>query len=182
MFLKKHKKLHRNGSIRLTNYDYSRNGYYFVTICAKYRSNVFGEIIDGEMKYNEIGKMANKFWQEIPEHFSFVILDEWVIMPDHVHGIIVINKQIVNADVVGAQNIARLQNVQPLNHRNIFGPQSNNLASIIRGYKIAVTKHANVNNIPFKWQPLYYEHIIRDDRALNNIRRYIRNNPRMWHN
>ena len=130
------------------------------------------------MQYNNLGYVAAKYWSEIPDHFSFVTSDEFIVMPDHVHGIICINKPYLD---VGAQNFARLQK-QPMPYENMFGPQSKNLGSIIRGYKIAVTKYANENNIPFGWQPRYYDRIIRNERELNNIRRYIRNNPIMWHN
>lgn len=175
------KKLHRNGSIRLSNYDYGRSGFYFVTICTKPRLDDFGKIIDNEMEYTDLGNMATEFWKQIPKHFPFVILDEFVVMPDHVHGIIIIDKLIDNDRHVGAHNYARLQK-RPTVHKNKFGPQSQNLGSIIRAFKIAVQTYANQHNIPFAWQSRYYDRIIRNERELNNIRRYISNNPKMWHN
>jgi len=192
MFLKKFR-LHRNGSIRLRYYNYAQNGYYFVTICSKYRINIFGEIVRGKMKYNDLGLVSKKYWQQIPKHFPFVKLDEFVIMPDHVHGIIVIDKQNMNTDVldtchdysyeyndarfVGARHGVRLQ------QRNRFGKINNgSLSVIINQYKGAITKWAHKNNIPFSWQPRYYEHVIQNEQALNNVRAYIGNNPRMWHN
>ena len=127
---------YRIPSSRLQNYDYSQNGYYFITICTKDREHYFGQITDGKIQPSEIGKMAQKFWLEIPNHFPFVILDEFIVMPNHVHGILVIEKN--NNDVrVETQNLASLQ-IPP---QNKFGPQSKNLASIIRGYKIGVKKY-----------------------------------------
>ena len=172
--------MHRNGSTRLRHYDYGRNGFYFVTICTKPRSDDFGKIINGEMKYTDLGYAAIKCWQKITKHFPFVMLDEFVIMSDHVHGIIIINK--INDVRVGAHNYARLRVREPSFSGNKFGPQSQNLGSIIRSYKIAVKQYANQHNVPFAWQPRYYDRIIRNERELNNVRRYIRNNPWMWHN
>jgi len=172
-------KLHRNGSIRLSDYDYSRNGFYFVTICVKPREHYFGNIIQSEMTYTNFGKIAKQFWEKIPKHFPFVMLDEFIVMPDHVHGIIVIDKPNVDArydGFVGACHGMRLRG-------NIFSkPKRGSLWTIINHFKGSVTRWANQNNIPFAWQPRYYERIIRNERELNNVRRYIRNNPRMWHN
>lgn len=81
---------YRTDTIRLKNYDYSSNGYYFITICTKNRVHYFGKIIDQKMELSEIGKIAHKCWLEIPNHFPFVVLDESIIMPDHIHGIVVI--------------------------------------------------------------------------------------------
>lgn len=85
---------YRVSSTRLQTHDYSSNGYYFLTICTKNRENYFGEIVNNKMQLSKIGKTAKKFWREIPKHFPFVKLDEFVVMPNHVHGIIIINKTI----------------------------------------------------------------------------------------
>ena len=87
---------HRH-SIRLKNYDYSQAGLYFVTVCTEYRLHLFGKIIDFEMKLNDAGKIAKKCWLEIPGHYPNVILHEYVIMPNHIHGIIEITKSVVGA-------------------------------------------------------------------------------------
>jgi REP element-mobilizing transposase RayT len=174
---------YRIQSTRLQNWNYGWNAAYFVTICTQNRACYFGEIAETQnlaspqdkasafvMQLSEIGVMAEKFWSEIPEHFPFVILDEFVVMPDHVHGIIMINK------TVETQNVASLS----IENQNKFGPQSKNLASIIRGFKIGVTKYARNNNIDFAWQPRYHDHIIRDERSFKNIRNYIFENPLKW--
>ena len=120
------------------------------------------------MQLLDIGKIALKYWQQIPKHFPFVLLDEYIIMPNHIHGILVIDKP------VETQNFASLRN------GNKFGPQSRNLASIIRGSKIGVKKWAITHNFDFFWQPRYYDHIIRNEESLNRIRQYIRQNPLKW--
>ncbi len=136
--------------------------------------------------------MAYQYWQEIPNHFPFVRLDEFVIMPNHIHGIIIIyksedeiNKQNIDNITIGdakfvveTQNLASLQ--MPSSPCAKFGPQSKKITSIIRGFKIGVTKYTVKNNISFKWQPRFYDHIIRDERDLNRIRKYIKNNPGKW--
>jgi|CXWL01.1.fsa_nt_gi REP element-mobilizing transposase RayT len=162
----KFKSKYRVDSARLKDWDYSSDGSYFVTICTKNREHFFGEIEHGEMRLSEIGKSAQQCWNKIPQHFPFVILDEFVVMPNHVHGILLIEKP----NPVPQKPI----------HGNTFGPQSKNLASIIRGYKIGVTKFANQKQISFGWQPRYHDRVIRNESELNRIRKYIANNPYAW--
>jgi putative transposase len=95
----KYQNKYRIQSARLPSWDYSSNAVYFITICTNNREYFFGEIIDGKMQLSEPGKIANRFWLEIPDHFPFVILDEFVVMPNHIHGIIVINKPVDNNNV-----------------------------------------------------------------------------------
>jgi len=183
----KFKNKYRIKSTRLQNWDYSNNGYYFVTICTKNKNKYFGEIKNKEMILNDIGKIAKKCWLEIPKHFDFVVLDEFVIMPNHIHGIIIINKNDISSLLPETQNITSFtetQNIASLrrwpNKQNKFGAQSKNIASIIRGFKIGVTKYANQNNITFRWQPRFYDRIIRTEIELSNIREYIAFNPGKW--
>ncbi len=175
----KYKNKYRMESTRLPNWDYGSNAAYFVTICTKNRIHYFGEISNRGMKLSEIGKMAVKYWDEIPQHFPFVKLGAFVVMPDHVHGIVIIdkpdNKNNKNNVNVGAQNFASLR----LN-KNKFGPQSKNLASIIRGYKIGVTKNARKIKPGFAWQSRYHEHIIRNEISYSKIENYIITNPLKW--
>jgi putative transposase len=163
----------RIDSTRLKHWDYSSSAYYFVTICTKGHMCFFGEVVEGEMKLTSLGVVALKSWQEIPNHFPYVKLDAFVVMPNHIHGIIIIEN---DDEVVETQNLASLQEFQP----NKFGPQSKNMASIIRGYKIGVKKWATINNIPFAWQERFYDHIIRNEKNLEDIRSYIVNNPLNW--
>jgi REP element-mobilizing transposase RayT len=115
------------------------------------------------MDLTNIGKIAREFWQQIPQHYSWVEIDEFVVMPNHIHGILLFKKENPNA-----------------NKPNTFGKQSGNLAAIIRGYKASVKRYANLNNIDFWWQNGYHDHIIRNEAALQKIREYIRNNPANW--
>ena len=116
-----------------------------------------------------IGIIANEYWQKIPEHFPFVILDEFVVMPDHVHGILIISKE--------THDDASLQGT---GYVNTFGPQSGNISSVIRGYKAGVKSFATTNKIEFGWQPRFYDRIIRDADEMKRIRKYIIENPGNW--
>jgi len=173
---------HNRRSIRLKNYDYSKSGAYFITICTKNRQCLFGEIVNGEMILNDGGKIVEKCWIDIPEHFPNAILDEFIIMPNHIHGIIILNEldfDNVGANMVvdvGANNHSPPQNDRPHGTTRTIG-------SIIRGFKIGVTKWFRQNsNIHTVWQRNYYDHIIRNEIELIKIRKYIINNPRNWTN
>jgi|SRR6185437_13908674 putative transposase len=110
-----------------------------------------------------IAEIAHNYWLDIPNHFPFVELDEFVVMPNHLHGILFINKP-------------DKTDWQP----NKFGSQSQNLASIIRNYKGSVKTYATTNNIEFAWQPRYYDRVIRNEKEYANVREYIFNNPDNW--
>ena len=170
---------YRISSSRLQNWDYSWNAPYFVTICTQNREHFFGEVVDGEMQLSGIGKIANTYWHEIPQHFPFVNLDAFVVMPNHVHGIVIIDKN--DNGGVETQNFASLPRPQRADQpKNKFGPQSQNLASIIRGFKTGVKKYATMNKINFTWQSRFHDHIIRNEKSYNTIAKYIRNNPIKW--
>ena len=163
----KYKNKYRIPTNRMQGYDYGSNGCYYVTICTKNKEHYFGEIVVETDNYpslraTEIGKIAEKFWLDIPNHFPFVILDQFVIMPNHIHGILIFNKDSTSW--------------QP----NKFGSQSQNLGSVIRGFKSSLKRYANENNIDFAWQERFHDNIIRDNNSLDNIRKYIINNPQNW--
>lgn len=125
----KFKNKYRIESTRLQSWDYSSATLYFITICTENRIHYFGEISDEKMEFSEIGKLVEKCWLEIPQHFPFLKLHNHVIMPNHVYGII---------EMAETQNVASLQiSSKP---KNQFEPQSKNLASIVLGFKIGVTK------------------------------------------
>ena len=164
-------------SIRLRGYDYSQAGVYFVTICTHNRRSeksfapyLFGEIVDGEMVLNDVGRLVAKCWRDIPAHFPHVELDEFIVMPNHVHGILLI------ANCRGTACRA------PTGER--FGkPIGGSLPTIVRSFKSAATKRINErrNEPGMKfWQRNYYEHIIRNEGELSDIREYIVNNPLKW--
>jgi REP element-mobilizing transposase RayT len=171
---------HNRRSIRLKNYDYSKSGAYFITICTKNRQCLFGEIVNGEMILNDGGKIVEKCWIDIPEHFPNAILDEFIIMPNHIHGIIILNE--LDFDNVGANMVldAGANNYSPPQNDRPHGT-TRTIGSIIRGFKIGVTKWFRQNsNIKTVWQRNYYDHIIRNEIELIKIRKYIINNPKNW--
>ena len=169
---------YRIKSTRLPNWDYSWDGFYYATICTKYWIEWFGKINDENMFLSPFGAIVESCWRMIPEHFPFVTLDEYVIMPNHVHGVIRILKSQNDSAMVETQDFASLHPAKPLNK---FGPQSRNLASIIRGFKIGVTKWARNNGCAdFQWQQRFYDHVVRDQNDLERIRHYIQTNPERW--
>jgi putative transposase len=159
------KNKYRTKSSRLTTWDYKSNGRYFVTICLAERVPYFGQIEDSSLVETAIGEYAKKCWQEIPGHYPFVVLDAFVLMPDHLHGVLDICKE------------DRTQW-----KTNKFEPQYQNLANVVRGFKMAVTSFAKANHIDFCWQPRYYDRIIWNNRDLESVRNYIRDNPENWKN
>lgn len=164
---------HHRHSIRLKDYDYSQAGAYFVTICAWNRECAFGEIIDGEMQLNEWGEVVALCWDEIPIHFPNVELDAFVIMPNHVHGIIII------PDSVEARHASPLQQKTEIPR----GIKRKSLGAIVGSFKSATTKRINqIRSNPGApvWQRNYYEHIIRDEEDLHDILEYIAGNPVKW--
>ena len=176
-------KRYRIKSTRLQNWDYRWNASYFITICTGGRECYFGDIKDKKVKLSEIGILADKFWSEIPDHFHFVKLDAYVIMPNHVHGIIIIDKSHdveplhATAPLPGNfNNDGKNKNEKMAN----ISPKQGSLATIIRSYKSIVTKNAKYINSDFYWQSRYHDHIIRDQKSLENIRTYIKENPKKW--
>jgi putative transposase len=176
--MEKFQNKYRIPSARWAAWDYSSNAAYFVTICVANRAHDFGRVVEGKMILSPLGQSAQDCWDEIPAHFPFVELGESVIMPNHAHGVVVINKPDIAVATVETQYLASL----PPQSRNKFGPQSQNLASIIRGYKIGVTKFARQNNIPSAWQARYHDHVIRNVAEQERISQYILSNPLNWMN
>ena len=156
-------------NIRLKDFDYSTAGYYFVTVVSHKRKNIFGEIIDRELNLNRLGLIVEKTWQEIPMHFPYIVVDSYVVMPNHFHGIVIINK-------VGAQH------AEPLRHAELQ-IKTQPLGVIVRSFKSAVTKRVHDLGLFVGekiWQRNYYEHIIRDEHDHQQIADYILSNPFNW--
>ncbi len=158
---------YRLGSTRLHGYDYSQAGAYYVTIATINREQYFGEIKDKLFYPNVLGHVVGTEWLKTPiiRPDMSIEMDEYAVMPNHFHAIL----------LIGLNNYNYFPNME-----NHFAPQSKNLASIIRGFKSAVTAYANKRSIVFGWHPRYHEHIIRDFEELQRIRDYIRNNPANW--
>jgi REP element-mobilizing transposase RayT len=165
-------------SIRLQDYDYSQPGAYFVTICTLDGECLFGDVRGGKMALNELGEVAQRCWHEIPDHFPNVEQDEFIVMPNHIHGLIMIVWATHASPIQPIHNAVR----QP---RRIHPGEvkSGSLGAIIGSYKSAVTRQINrMRNTPGAklWQRNYYEHIIRNENELNRIRAYIEQNPAKW--
>lgn len=180
---------YRIPSARLKGYDYSSNGCYFITICTKNRQCYFGSIVeacDSGLPYHDptapkypmethnrsfqlqptiIGQIANEYWREIPKHYPFIEVDEFVVMPNHIHGILIFNRE-DKFDWIPNQ----------------FGTQSRNVGAVIRAFKSSTKRYANQKNVNFEWQSRYHDRIIRNEKELKAIRQYIFNNPSKWQN
>jgi len=162
---------HHRRSIRLKGYDYKRSGAYFVTVCIQNRACLFGAAANGEMQLNNAGEIAKAAWDELPARFPSVCLDAFIVMPNHVHGIVVVGAQFI-APPVGS-------GTAPINQGAIN--RAPTLGEIIRAYKAVSTRlirQAGVTD--FAWQRNYYEHMVRDEKSLNRIRQYILDNPARW--
>lgn len=172
--------IHRRRSIRLKGYDYSQAGAYFVTICTKDKECLLGEVANGEMQLNNMGAIVQQCWNNIPRHFPNTAIDEFIVMSNHVHGIIILTNN------VGAQFIAPDGN-QNTTKLGVMKQGAMNraptLGEIVRTFKArcthAIKRLNNTVGIPL-WQRNYYEHIIRNETELNKIREYIISNPLNW--
>jgi len=166
-------KKHHRRSFRLQGYDYSQAGAYYVTIVTYHRDCLFGEIVNEEVILSEFGKISDECWRAIPEHFPFVELGASVVMPNHVHGIIIIHE----VDGRGAAMLRPYHDHNP--HKINVKPGS--LGAIVRSYKSAVSYRINKeHNATGIWQRNYYEHIIRDEKDMQNKTDYIDINPSLW--
>src|SRR4030095_4507850 len=182
-------------SIRLRGYDYSKIGTYFVTICTQNRECVFGRVVNEKIALNSMGAMVMETWIQIPENYPDIITDEFIIMPNHIHGII-----IMNHEPVGAGPRACPSHVEKSTHHNYETTGTNkngqpqgvaptfSLPDVVHRLKSLTTakyrKMMQENSCPpyprRLWQRNYYEHIIRNEGDLYKIREYIRNNPMNW--
>ncbi len=167
-------KIHHRRSIRLKGYNYANPGWYFVTACTYQRKLLFGDVIQGQMRPSVIGSIVRECWNEIPQHFPTSQLDVSIVMPNHLHGII----------LIGPGTPWRPRTDAPV---EAFGkPAPASLATFMRLFKQAVTVRARAvvgtcHDVPQQiWHENYYEHIIRNEDELNRIREYICDNPSRW--
>ena len=192
MNTEKYQNKYRISSARLKNYDYSSNGAYFVTIVTKNRTHFFGKIVDdgknaiNRVSLSKIGKIAQKYWDEIPQHFPFIKLDEMVVMPNHIHGILIIDKP---TDVVETTPTASIppstKKPRNKNHNPEWKPGT--IGVILNQFKRICTIKSHLAKTPklgvsttFAWQSRFHDRIIRNENELNRIRKYIIKNPEMW--
>jgi putative transposase len=173
---------YRVKTARLYGYDYTRNGVYYITICTQKKIPYFGFIDGGKMILSETGMIVNDYWLNIQIHFPNIQIDEFIIMPDHIHGIIFIESKsdfhIPNNDLF---ETPRLGVSTRMNSRNPYW-KSNSIGSIINQFKRICTIKTKSLGLDLSWQPRFYDHIIRSDNELDRIRIYIKSNPNNWMN
>ena len=173
-------KQHRK-SIRLKNHDYSEKGYYYITVCTQNRENLLCDIDNGHVVLNENGIIVKNTWFDLPNHNANIVLDEFTIMPNHIHAIIII----VGAGSKPAQSGSTQNHGAKTNRAGLEPAPTSSLSEIVRQLKTfsarQINKHRNKQRTPV-WQRNYYEHIIRNAEELNKIRVYIANNPLNWQN
>lgn len=164
-------------SRRLAGYDYAAAGWYFVTICTAKRQPVFGEIRAGVMGLSEVGCVAHAYWAAILDHAPHVRLDAFIVMPNHVHGLIGVLPRSSDGDKVrqtaGAPDEAAVT-------RSRLAVRPGSVSAVVRSYKSAVTKAVRAFMPEFKWQPRFHDHVVRNEMALTHIRTYIEANPATW--
>ncbi len=211
----KFKNRYRIPSARLQNWDYRWAGAYFITICTQNRVHYFGEIENGKMQLSPVGIIADILWYEMKNHATYIELDAFVVMPNHVHGILILNgddrddrddgdnrdgqdgrgerdgqderDERGGAVETGHALSLRLPPQPPpqkpektIGQKRFQNIGKNSVSSIIGSYKSAVTKHAHRLGFDFKWQPRFYDHIIRDRNSFERIQSYIIDNPDKW--
>lgn len=176
---------HHRRTIRLKGYDYSQAGAYFVTVCTQNRECLFGDIVSGEMQNNSAGEMIQRVWNELPVKYSDVAIDEFIVMPNHIHGIIVIEgndcRGEVSSPALSSSGLTTNPSIQK-------GGDTPPLLVPTIGRIIAYLKYLSAKQINLfsnstgtpLWQRNYYERIIRNENELNRIREYIINNPALW--
>ena len=189
---------YRVPSARLQNWDYGSNGAYFITICTKKMQHFFGEVVDKKMNLNSVGVLAEEYWIEILKQFPYVELDNFQIMPNHMHGILIIDKSIVTAAAVETRFIASNLNDSDSSETRLiasvppekdgiggFAGENNpmlvdNISRIIRWYKGRCTFEMRKKNPNFVWHPRFHDHIIRNSESFERIQNYIEENPARW--
>jgi REP element-mobilizing transposase RayT len=183
--------IHHRRSIRLKGYDYSREGAYFITICLQDRKRLLGKIVNEEMILNQFGEIAYHQWNELSNRFNHIAIDVFQIMPNHIHGIIIIiEEEPVGAGFAPAPDTRATARVAPTNTNTTSNTTTKNptIGDIVGAYKSIVSNeclriYKSENRAMGKlFQRNYYERIIRDEQALNRIREYIINNPANWQN
>ena len=184
---------YRIPSARLQNWDYRWAGAYFITICTQNREHYFGEIENGEMQLSSIGIIADVMWHEIKNHSKTIEFDSFVVMPNHIHGILILNgidTDIVNDNgnvvvetghALSLQSQSQSQTEKTIGQKRFQNIGNNSISSIVGSYKSAVTKHTHRLGFEFNWQTRFYDHIIRNDDSFKKIQTYIGENPAKWH-
>ncbi|NMB56914.1 transposase [Candidatus Beckwithbacteria bacterium] len=173
-----YQKKYKVNSLRLRNWDYGSEAWYCVTICTHNFVHYFGKVEKGKMILSEIGTLVLDYWLGIPKHFDFIKLDEFIIMPNHLHGILIIENDNCKDDPLG-----RLKNQETRQWHvstNKIRNWNQSLGLVLNQFKGKCRRQCNQKNLTFSWQSRFYEHIIRSEKSLVKIRQYIQNNPLKW--
>jgi len=177
IYNKKFNDKYRIESTRHPNWNYSSNGIYFITICTLNKNHFFGKIIKNKVLLSEKGKIATNHWKEIVKYYPQVILEDFVIMPNHVHGLIRIKN--VETTNLGVSNINKVE----LNNKNSIGLEkwkSSLMAKIINQFKRTTTIEMKNKNLFFGWQSRFFDEIIKNEKHYWAIKKYIQDNPKNW--
>jgi len=179
---------YRIPSARKRKWDYRSKAIYFITICTRNRLTYFGRIENGKMILSDTGQIATTYWFDIPKHFPFIELINFVVMPNHIHGLVEIRDNNIDnmvGNTVETLHATSLQRMPPQQRTNQFmagiSPKRGSLSSVLRSYKSAVTRYANRNNFEFGWQTRFHDHVIMNIDEFNRVNEYIINNPQKWH-
>lgn len=188
------KNKYRIESARLHGWDYRWAASYFVTICTHNKEYFFGNIENSEMHLNDMGKIAWDFWMEIPLHFPRITLDAFVVMPNHIHGMLILENCTIpvveklpcnvsdsnqeNVGLSGLQNQTLQCNVSTKMSK--ISPKPGSISTVLRSYKSIVTKENHKIHADFEWQERFHDHIIRDQKSFETIQNYILTNPARW--
>jgi putative transposase len=184
--MKKYQNKYRIESARAQWWDYGWNGAYFITICTDKRQHFFGKIVNGKVQLSPTGVLAHVFWEELPKHFPNLALGDFVVMPNHVHGILIINKPADDGGFGMSESLKHYLACDTKEQRNAIGQKrfqnigNGSVSAIVGSYKSAVTKYANRLGLPHKWQRLFYDIIIKNEVSYHHISSYIINNPLKW--
>ena len=181
---------YRVRSARLQTWDYGRTGAYFITICTYQQTHYFGEIENGHMQLSAIGILADVFWHEIKGHNKNVELDVFAVMPNHVHGILLLNQndggdcgdRRDKACLVSTKPTITTETTKTIGQHRFQNQGKTTVSSIIGGYKSAVSKHAHRLGYEFKWQSRFHDHIIRNHESYCRIEEYVVANAKNWVN
>lgn len=185
--MKKFRDKYRIPPARAQWWDYGNDGAYLITICTKNRECCFGNVVDAKMQLSHIGLLADVFWHEIKNHAKNVRLDAFQVMPNHIHGVLILNgneRETDNSSVETTHALSLPPDSLPQppspGQKRFQHQGSNTISSIIGSYKSAVTKHAHRLGYEFDWQHRFHDNIIRDEEAYIRIAHYIKNNPAKW--
>jgi putative transposase len=170
---------YRVPSARLKNWDYGTNGAYFITICTKEMQHLFGEVVDKKMLLNSLGVLAEEYWAEIVKQFPYVELGNFQIMPNHMHGILIIDKSVVAVETRLIASVPQEKEVGGFAGEN--NPMlSDNISRIIRWNKGRCTFEMRKTYPNFEWHSRFHDHIIRNSESFERIQNYIEENPSRW--